>query len=172
MLNKEFKDRIVTMSPRIYPMVSRMLNSEEDAQDAIQEIMIKLWKKRKFLKGHPNLGGYVFVTARNHCLDQIKSKRSMINVLTEDEISKYIKDEQGGYEGVEMYNIIKEIVSNLPHKQQQALIYRDLDGLEFEEIVALTGEKIENIRVYLSRARKRIGVKLTEIYSYESGTGR
>jgi RNA polymerase sigma factor (sigma-70 family) len=172
MLSREFKDRIVTMSPRIYPMVCRMLSSEEDAQDAIQEIMLKLWKKRKFLKEHPNLAGYVFVTARNHCLDQLKSKRSMIDILTEDEISMYIKDEQGGYEGVEMYNIIKEIVSDLPDKQQQVLIYRDIDGLKFEEIVALTGEKIENIRVHLSRARKRIGTKLTEIYSYESGTGR
>ena len=55
-------------------MAARMLGNDEDAQDAVQEIMIKLRKCKKQLKEHPNLNGFVFLTARNHCLDRLKKK--------------------------------------------------------------------------------------------------
>jgi len=42
MKTKEFKDRVISMSERLYPMVARMLGSSANAEDAIQEIMIKL----------------------------------------------------------------------------------------------------------------------------------
>ena len=52
------------------------------------------------------------------------------------------------------------------------MVLYDIDGLEFEEIAAIVGLKIEHVRVLLSRARKIIREKLTKIYSYEQGTGR
>lgn len=170
MTSSEFKDKIISLSPRIYPMVARMLQSEEDARDAIQEIMYRLWKSRKKLASHPNCSAYVFLTARNYCLDQLKSRKMFEEI---DSIIEYnITKSRDQFEDKESSVLIKKIIEELPDKQKTTVVLRDIDGLEFNEIEALTGEKIENIRVHLSRARKSIGKKLTEIYEYEYGERR
>ncbi|WP_299046581.1 sigma factor [uncultured Polaribacter sp.] len=72
-MNKEnFKLKVFSLSERIYPMVARMLGSI-DAEDAIQEIMFKLWQRRKQVAKHPNIKGLVFLTARNYCIEEKKS---------------------------------------------------------------------------------------------------
>jgi RNA polymerase sigma-70 factor (ECF subfamily) len=64
-MNKtEFQLNVFSLSERLFPMVSRMLGNNTDAEDAIQEIMMKLWAKRKQIGQHPNITGFVFLTAR------------------------------------------------------------------------------------------------------------
>ena len=75
-MNKtEFKYKVFALSEHLFPMVSRMLGNYADAEDAIQEIMIKLWAKRKQIGQHPNISGFVFLTARNYCIDLMRKKR-------------------------------------------------------------------------------------------------
>ena len=54
---KDFEEQVLSLSERIYPMVARMLAGRENPEDAVQEIMIKLWDKRKKLRNHPNVQG-------------------------------------------------------------------------------------------------------------------
>ena len=151
-------------------MAARMLGNDEDAQDAVQEIMIKLWKCKKQLKEHPNLNGFVFLTARNHCLDRLKKKNpEQPYSVHQEKIPQGYRDR---FEYAELYSFIQEIIKQLPDNQKEVMVLYDIDGLEFEEIASIIGLKIEHVRVLLSRARKSIKEKLTKIYSYEQGTGR
>jgi RNA polymerase sigma factor (sigma-70 family) len=169
MTSEEFKDNVVSLSTRIFPMAARMLGGDEDAQDAVQEIMIKLWKCKKQLKEHPNLNGFVFLTARNHCLDRLKKKNpEQPDLIYQEKIPQGYHDR---FEYAELYSFIQEIIKELPDNQKKVMVLYDIDGLEFEEIAAIVGLKIEHVRVVLSRARKFIREKLTKIYSYEQGTG-
>lgn len=172
MTGKEFKNTVVPFSPRIYPMVARMLKSDEDAEDAVQDIMVKLWKNRRKLNNHPNISGYVFLTARNHCLDIIKSSKAMVNVQNDYELEYILRTNEDNFESKEAGDLVLNLIKELPESQRRMVVLRDIDGLEYNEIESLTGEKIENIRVNLSRARKKIGIKLTEIYDYEYGKVR
>lgn len=168
----EFKHTILSLSQRIYPMAARMLRDDEGASDAVQEIMIKLWNKRRQLKQHPNVAGFVFLTARNYCLDQIKFKKSQQKEnYCLDEIAETYAD-PGSSEFKEVFMIVQQIMNELPENQKEVILLRDIDGFEFDEIVSLTNLKIEHIRVLLSRARKQIRIQLEKIYSYEQGTGR
>ena len=151
-------------------MAARMLGNDEDAQDAVQEIMIKLRKCKKQLKEHPNLNGFVFLTARNHCLDRLKKKNpEQPYSVHQEKIPQGYRDR---FEYAELYSFIQEIIKQLPDNQKEVMVLYDIDGLEFEEIASIIGLKIEHVRVLLSRARKSIREKLTKIYSYEQGTGR
>lgn len=147
-------------------MVYRMLGNKEDAHDAVQEVMLKLWDKRKQLNNHPNVTGFVLLTARNHCLDLLK-KRHPLFVNAADYESADHHNSQKEIEWKELNGIIREMLMELPESQREVLAMRDLDGLEFSEIADSTGLKIEHVRVLLSRARKQIGSKLKKIYSYE-----
>ncbi len=167
MNSKEFVNRIVPLSPRIYSMANRILGNDEDARDAVQEIMIRLWKGRNGLNNHPNVNGFVFLLSRNYCLDIIKKKKPDIigyPILFSDTMSTG-KNNMGEQE--ELFTIVRKIIDELPDNQKDIVIMRDLDGLEFEEIATISGINLKYIRVLLSRARKRIGLRLTEIYNYQ-----
>jgi RNA polymerase sigma-70 factor (ECF subfamily) len=169
-MNKnDFKVNIFSLSERLFPLVARLLGDKTKAEDAIQEIMIKLWEKRKQLKNHPNVKGFVFLTARNYCLDMLRKKRVLVN---DGELHlNLLKDTKGEtqLENKELNEIIIEILKNIPKQQSEIFIMRDLDGYDFTEIAMIMDIKITHARVLLSRARKQISAVLQETYSYERG---
>ena len=166
----EFKNKILPLSERIFPMVARILGNHANAEDAIQEIMIKLWNNRKRIGRHPNIPGFVFITARNYCLDIVKKKKP-----EHENTNLLLNFSEPGISGIEQLEtkelgtLIEEIIKSLPEQQRAIIMMRDMDGLEFDEIAAITQLKVKHIRVLLSRARKQIGIELKKIYCYEKG---
>ena len=169
-MNKtDFKLKVFSHSERLFPMVTRMLGNKANAEDAIQEIMIKLWVKRKNVGQHPNITGLVFSTARNHCIDILRKKK--LEISDSSFQLEILKSENGReqLEWKELNTIIKKIVASLPEQQREVIIMRDLDGYEFIEIAAAMQLKIEHVRVLLSRARKKVSIQLDKTYYYERG---
>ncbi|MEM9549148.1 MAG: RNA polymerase sigma factor [Bacteroidota bacterium] len=167
-MNKaEFRRNVFSLSERLYPMVARMLGNSANAEDAIQEIMMKLWIKRYKISQHPNITGFVFLTARNYCIDVLRKRKKEI-----DYSHLHIKTIEFEYqheylEWEELNNTIRKILEELPERQREVIIMRALDGYEIKEIAAATELKIEHVRVLLSRARKKLSTALKKIYSYE-----
>lgn len=167
-MNKQrFKKEVFSLSERLYPMVYRLLGNRAKVEDAIQEIMLKLWVKRKRIENHPNINGLVFLTARNYCIDILRKKNPEIE--DSELYFNFLKSETGHeqLEYRELNQVILKIVEKLPKQQSVILIMRDLDGFDFEEIASLTTLKIEHIRVLLSQARKQVRLELKNTYSYE-----
>ncbi len=163
----DFKHKVFSLSERLFPMVARMLGNSANAEDAIQEIMIKLWVKRKQVGQHPNITGFVFLTARNYCIDLLKKKKPEIDDSTLQ--FKVLESENGQeqLEWKELNIIIGKILKKLPEQQREILMMRDIDGYEFIEIAAAIQLKVEHIRVLLSRARKQVCIELEKTYCYE-----
>lgn len=170
MNTNEFKNKVLSLSDRIFPMVARILGNSTSAEDAVQVIMMKLWDKRNQLGKHPNIAGFVFLTARNYCMDLLKKKNPEFEdsdlLLSLRESGKTALEQ---LEQKELNVLVEKIIRTLPKQQQEIIIMRDMDGLEFTEISEIMQLKVEHIRVLLSRARKMISVELTKIYSYERG---
>jgi RNA polymerase sigma-70 factor (ECF subfamily) len=169
MNKQDFKDNVFSLSKCIYPMVARVLGGNHNAEDAIQEIMLKLWEKRNQVAKHPNIKGLVFLTARNYCIDVLRKKPLLV-----DDAASYFKvikssNENTSLEWQELNKIIQEILKQLPEQQKEVFVMRDLDGYEFKEIAATLEITVEHVRVLVSRARKFIGVSLEKTYDYERG---
>ncbi|MBC2843966.1 RNA polymerase sigma factor [Winogradskyella flava] len=168
MTKLEFKNNVFVLSEKLFPMVSRILGSHEKAEDAIQEIMIKIWQKRTKLKNHPNISGFVFLTARNYCLDVLrKNKVEPYGGASPLRIIKS-KDENN-LEWQELNKIILDILKTLPVQQKEVFLMRDIDGYDFTEIASALNIKQTHARVLISRARKQIGSALIKTYDYEKG---
>ncbi|AUC86148.1 RNA polymerase subunit sigma-24 [Polaribacter sp. ALD11] len=170
-MNKiDFKLKVFSLSERLFPLVVRMLGNNANAEDAIQEIMMKLWVKRKKIAKHPNITGFVFLTARNHCIDLLRKKKLVLDDSTIPLKILASKNEHIELEWKELNSIIEEVLKKLPQQQKEVFIMRDIDGYEFTEIASALQLKVENIRVLLSRARKQVRTELEKTYSYEKGT--
>lgn len=169
MTKLDFKLNVFSLSERIYPMVARMLGRNHNAEDAIQEIMLKLWEKRSLVAKHPNIKGFVFLTARNHCIDVLRKKTPLVEDATPYFNMIKSKKDNETIEWQELNTIIEQILKQLPEQQKEVFVMRDIDGYEFKEIAAALEIKIEHVRVLVSRARKYIGAALEKTYSYERG---
>ncbi len=148
-------------------MMVRMLGSERDAEDAIQEIMIKLWQKRKILSAHPNVTGLVFVAARNHCLDLLKKRPVR---LVDLDSAHDIASGDTGHERLvlrELSELIERILESSKLEHKEVLLMRDLDGMSYAEIAAVTDLTVEHLRVIVSRQRVYVQRHLKKNYSYE-----
>ena len=82
-MNKiDFKHKVFSLSERLFPMVARMLGSTANAEDAIQEVMLKLWKKRKQVEKHPNIK-YLIVggaSLEGNIEEELKSQAEKLGV--------------------------------------------------------------------------------------------
>ena len=167
MNKEEFRRNVFSLSEQLFPMVSRMLGNRANAEDAIQEIMMKLWVRRHKIGQHPNVKGLVFSVARNYCVDVLRKKRWEIQDTSLHHGILKSDYEQEPLEWKELNLLIRRILKNLPERQREVLMMRDLDGYEFTEIAAATKLKVEHVRGLLSRARKQVSIQLEKIYSYE-----
>jgi RNA polymerase sigma-70 factor, ECF subfamily len=153
-----FKLEILPLKNKLYRFASRLLEDQEEAQDAVQEVFIKLWNLRTKLDELNSVEAFAMKVTKNHCLDRIKARRTVS--IEQTKSLYYNTDDQAGVErDVEVRddaNYIKQLISLLPEQQRAIIQMRDIEGYEFEEIEEALELTVNTIRVNLSRARKRI----------------
>lgn len=161
MTRKEFEADILPLSRNLYRFAFRFLSNREEAEDAVQEVYLKLWKMRDKLSGYNNIKAFAMTVTRNHCLDCLRKRKKE---YLEDSITDNTRTSDMMYEdnieGRESFRIITGIIDSLPDNYREVIQMRDIDGYEFEEIREKLGIDINNLRVKLSRARKMVREEL------------
>ena len=70
MNQKEFLSQVTPIQDRLYRLAKRLLVSEDEAQDATQEILIKLWSNRKKIKKLRSIEAFAVTMTKNYCYDK------------------------------------------------------------------------------------------------------
>lgn len=151
---------------KMYRLALRLLISKEAAEDATQEVILKIWNRKNKVKDYANIEAFMISVTKNHCLDQLKAKRNNNLRITH---SNYDNNEIGVDRSVELKDEmlqIQRIVNQLPDQQKIIFQLRDVEEYEFEEIAEITKMKEPAIRVALSRARKKIKEELLKTHNY------
>ena len=141
-----------------------MLSNREEAEDCVQEVLMKLWAKKESLKTINNIKAFALRMARNLCLDRLKSKKPVVQGI-DGELMVSDLNLHNDVELNDMLYKMHKIISQLPEQQRTIIHLRNIEELEMREIAEITGMKISHIRVVLSRARKN----LREIYQKHYG---
>lgn len=151
-------------------MIKGILRDEEESRDAMQELILRLWNKRKKLNECTNLDSYIISAARNHCFDLLKKKRPSRMTPKEELTAMNLESDEKSHEITEKHEQVLKIIESLPAKYREIIRLRDIDGFTFEEMNTMTGIEIPHLRVLLSRARMRVKSELLKIYEYEQKT--
>lgn len=168
----EFKEKVLPLSHKLYRYAKRLLGSAHDAEDAVQEIWVKLWDRRDHLAGLKSIEAFAFRMTRNHCLDRIKRKKPDYYDDRDGSGYRYDgadpePDPQRSLELKDTMEKVNRIMGTLPEQQKTLLQLRDIEGMEYEEIASVTGLEVNNIRVSISRARKTLRDTLQKDMEHE-----
>ena len=169
MKQSEFLNVVMPFKDKLYRLAKRLLVSSEEAEDATQEILMKLWSKKNKMEGYKSVEAFAMTMTKNFCLDRLKSKQANNLKLVHSNYSDDNSSLQRQVEARDSIDWVQRIMEELPEQQKLVLQLRDVEQYEYEEIEALLDMKPTAIRVALSRARKTIREKLTEKHSYGIG---
>ncbi len=164
---EEFKIKVFPLKNKLFRFAKRMLNNCQEAEDVVQDVFLKLWSKKENLSDYRNIEAFSMTMTRNLCIDKLKSKKWKENEINEDSQEIDTQTPQSIYEMTESIQKIHLIINSLPEQQKEVVHLRDIEHLDFDEIADVSGLSINNIRVILSRARKKIRDEMIKLNSYE-----
>ena len=161
-----FTSLLKPVQDKMYRLALRLLVSKEAAEDATQEVMLKLWSRKEQLSSYNNLEAFAMTVTKNYCLDQLKLKQNNNLRIVH---SNYDNGEVSLQKQVEVQddlNWVQKIIANLPEQQKILIQLREVEQYEYEEIAKMTDMQETAIRVALSRARKKIKEEMLKRHSY------
>lgn len=166
MTQSEFLNVVMPFKDKLYRLAKRLLVSSEEAEDATQEILMKLWSKKKRIGAYRNVEAFAMTMTKNFCLDRLKSKQSGNLKLVH---SNYADKQSSLQNEVEVHDSVEwvgKIMETLPDQQKMVLQLRDIEAYSYEEISEMLDMKPTAVRVALSRARKTVREQLVEKHNY------
>jgi RNA polymerase sigma-70 factor (ECF subfamily) len=152
---------------KLYRFAMRMVRDVAEAEDVVQEVMIRLWERREQLAAYRSIEAFAMTITRNLCLDRLKRAGSKTEALDEHHAVRQVRTPYEEMESSDSYRKIRELIDDLPEQQRTIIHLRDVEGYEYSEIAGITGLTENTIRVTLSRARKKIRDEMKKKYRYE-----
>lgn len=144
-------DRHVNM---VYQICLMLLKSVPDAEDATQTVFRKVMEYQKPFRDPEHEKAWLIVTARNECKNQLRhwwnTRRESPEAL--EKLTYDPPDSEGGE--------LKRLIWELPEKYRLALYLHYYQGYSTQEIGELMGQEPATVRVWLSRGRKKLKLRL------------
>lgn len=163
-----YTSEVLPLKNKLFRFAARYLGDEMEAQDVVQEVLIKVWHRRDQLDGVENLEAWCMTATRNLSLDKLKSTKRKNTVQMPEGLD--VKEEsQTPYHRTaadDMMSKIERLMETLPDKQRQIMHLRDIEGFSYKEIGDILAVDLNQVKVNLFRARKYIREKLFEMNAY------
>lgn len=130
-----------------------LIRNKEEAEDLVQDVYLKLWVKRSALSKVDNLEAYVMRAVKNETLNRLK--RPLLN-STESEDGVLETNPQHLLEAADAEEILLRLIAQLPPVQKTVFQLRTFGHFEATQIASMLETDLNNIRVNLSIARKKL----------------
>ncbi|MCG8578973.1 MAG: RNA polymerase sigma-70 factor [Bacteroidales bacterium] len=159
---KAFESLYLLYGRKLLVFVSRYFNSQDDAEEIVQEVFVKIWKKRKDLKAHDSLKGYLFTIAYNAI------RKRFISIKREQELQKnyaleYMDDSEelvteDTY--ADVISQIDKIVGQMPEKRRQVFTLCKKEGLSVSEVATYLNISEKTVKNQMTAAYQTIRERL------------
>ena len=166
MNQNEFMQIVNPFKDKVFRLAKRLLVSTEEAEDATQEVIVKLWNKNENLEAYNSVEALAMTMTKNYCLDQLKSKRAGNLKIVHNNFTDRTPSLQQIVEDDDSLNWVGKIIDKLPEQQRLIVQMREIEQYEFAEIAKILDMNETAIRVALSRARKTIREFMINTHSY------
>ena len=166
-----FKNDILPLKNQLYRLALRITLCSTEAEDIVQETLIKVWNRRDSWDKIDNIKAFCFTICRNLALDSIKrhdnQNQNLDDIQYEQADTAFNPSEQTIES--DRLRIVREIVNALPEKQRSCIQLRDFEGKSYKEIAEVLGITEEQVKVNIFRGRQTIKQRFLSIDNYNLG---
>ncbi len=143
---------------KVFAMAYSYLKSPIEAQDAVQEIFLRIWEKKNSLAGVKNTGAWLHVLTRNYLINTLQKKIPLMlagdTPIGDEQPESHFPSRQLDLK--ELAEKIEEAVSGLPPRQQQVYRMSRMQGASLQEIAGELGISYNTVREHMGLAIKSI----------------
>ncbi|MDN3668735.1 RNA polymerase sigma factor [Echinicola jeungdonensis] len=161
-----FEAYIWTLRGKLYRLAYHWLKDKEEAEDALQEAFEKAWDKRNELQKMKNPRGWMVRVLKNQSLQKLRERKRWTVFQANSEMSQ--EPDSISEDSSSAIELVFHFLKQLPEKQQEIFHLREVEGLTYEEIAEYLEISMDQIKVNLFRARKKLRVFLKE-YKQDGG---
>lgn len=162
---------------RVYGLALRMLNSEDDASEVVQETFISAYRNLTHFRGDAQFSSWVTRIAANHALMKLRH-RKVVGAVEEsldephfnergsliEEVAP-IPDAEASALNQELRGAIEAAAARLGDEYREVFVLRDLEGMSYEEIAELTSSSVPAVKSRLHRARLSLRSAIDAFYA-------
>ncbi len=168
MRNISFRNDVLPLKDVLYRLALRITLKHEEAEDIVQDTLIKVWNKRDDWDNIESIEAFSLTVCRNLALDHVKHKGNLNESLDSVRIDALDKS-YTPYEKMlqkDRMQLVRRLVDTLPEKQRSCMQLRDFEGKPYKDIAAIMGITEEQVKVNIYRARQTIKQKYQQIEDY------
>ncbi|WP_026777836.1 RNA polymerase sigma factor [Polaribacter sp. Hel_I_88] len=166
MNQSDFLKVVLPFKDKVFRLAKRLLVSREEAEDATQELIFKLWKNKEKIGNYNNVEAFAMTMTKNYCYDRLKSKQASNLTLVHSNYKEKDTSLDKKLEYQDSVNQVHLLIEKLPEQQKIIIQLRDIEEYDFDEICKMVDMKPTAVRVALSRARKTIREELIKKHNY------
>lgn len=144
-----------SLSDGLYRVAYYILESETDAQDAVQDLFVKLWGNRDQLDTVLNFKAYCTTLMKNLCIDRLRKEQRVQGIEAGTDIIESRRVDED-YDAREKLERVLAAIERLPERQRDVMKMYVLEEMSYDEIAQKTGMTNLTLRVLLSNARKTL----------------
>ena len=161
MENISFRTTVLPLSDRLFRLALRITMNRAEAEDVVQDTLLKVWEQRNEWEQINNLEAFAIATCRNRALDILK--RAGRNTAPLEVVDKRQQTADNGLQALEareQLSLVRQVMDELPEIQRSIMMLRDIEGKTYQEIAEAMDISETQVKVYLHRARTTIKEKL------------
>lgn len=167
--DRAFDDLVAATGGRLFAVARRMLNDDQDAQDAVQDAYLSAFKSLDRFDGRSALATWLHRITVNACLMKLRYRRRHPARPIEDLLPRFMEDghqttpntpwrpnDGGGIQGGEALALVRSMIDQLPDAYREIILLRDLLGLDTQETADVLGDSLSAVKTRLQRARQAL----------------
>lgn len=163
MTQETFRNTVFILRDEMFRFAKRFVMSSDEAEDVVQDLMIKFWQKKEELSTLGNLKSYALKSVRNECLNRLKHHDVKVGFVD-------LQLHRSELYSMEVNNLKEHIINfinQLPEKQKMVIHLKDVEEYEVSEISEIMEIEENAVRVNLMRARQKVKEQISQLMSYE-----
>lgn len=148
---------------KVFRLAYSMLGNRALAEDAAQEILVRIWRALPAYRGLSSLSTWIFAITRNACLSALRSGgRAKLLSLEEPAVRVAAEARLQSGSGEDRSTDISGLVEQLPEKYRQVVTLFYMQEKSYAEVAELLDLPMGTVKTYLHRARKDLAAALIE----------
>lgn len=153
-----FREGLVRLLPHLRAFARGLSGQFDQADDLVQETILKAWSARQGFAQGTNLKAWTFTIMRNHFLNQLRKRRREVQL--EEGAERGLLVSRAEQEDRIHVSDLQRALDRLPAERREALLLVGAGGFSYEEAAQVCGVALGTMKSRVARGRKELAALL------------